>query len=55
MGVNEFQNDVFNMVNGSSQSFKITFTTDEKQGHKLKDNNKYYLVDIKMQRMGVNS
>ena len=52
-GSYEFQNDVFNMVNGSSQiPLRITFTTDEKQGHKLKDNNKYYLVDIKIAEDG---
>lgn len=48
-GSYEFQNDIFNMVNGSSQiPLKITFTTNPKEGSKLKDNNKYYLVDIKM-------
>ena len=52
-GSYEFQNDVFNMVNSSSQiPLQITLTTDEKQGHKLKDNNKYYLVDIKIAEDG---
>ena len=52
-GSYEFQNDVFNMVNSNSQiPLQITLTTDEKQGHKLKDNNKYYLVDIKIAEDG---
>lgn len=54
-GSYEFQNDIFNMVSGSSQiPLRITFTTNQQEGHKLKDNNKYYLVDIKMAGDGAN-
>ena len=46
-GSYEFQNDVFNMVNGSSQiPLRITFTTDEKQGHKLKDNKQQIYEEV---------
>lgn len=51
----EFQNDIFNLVYASSQiPLKITFTTNSKEGSKLKDNNKYYFVDMKMASDGAN-
>lgn len=51
----EFQNDIFNLVTASSQiPLKITFTTNSKEGSKLKDNNKYYFVDMKMASDGAN-
>ncbi len=51
----EFQNDIFNLVHASSQiPLKITFTTNLKEGSKLKDNNKYYFVDMKMASAGAN-
>lgn len=51
----EFQNNIFNLVRASSQSpLKITFTTDQEEGSKLKDNNKYYFVDMKMVSDGAN-
>ncbi|WP_018590796.1 M56 family metallopeptidase [Terrisporobacter glycolicus] len=51
----EFQNNIFNLVRASSQApLKITFTTDSTEGSKLKDNNKYYYVDMKMVSDGDN-
>ena len=51
----EFQDDIFNLVYASSQiPLKITFTTNSKEGSKLKDNNKYYFVDMKMASDGAN-
>ena len=51
----EFQNNIFNLVNASSQiPLKITFTTNSKEGSKLKDNNKYYFVDMQMASDGAN-
>lgn len=51
----EFQNNIFNLVRASSQApLKITFTTDQEEGSKLKDNNKYYFVDMKMVSDGAN-
>ena len=51
----EFQNNIFNLVHASSQiPLKITFTTNSKEGSKLKDNNKYYFVDMKMASDGAN-
>ena len=51
----EFQNDIFNLVYASSQiPLKIIFTTNSKEGSKLKDNNKYYFVDMKMASDGAN-
>ncbi|UEL47710.1 M56 family metallopeptidase [Terrisporobacter hibernicus] len=45
----EFQNNIFNLVKASLEiPLKITFTTDSTEGSKLKDNNKYYYVDMKM-------
>ena len=51
----EFQNDIFNLVHGSLQvPLKITFTTNEKEGRKLKDSNKYYFVDMEVASDGAN-
>lgn len=51
----EFQNDIFNLVSASSQiPLKITFTTNQEEGSRLKDNNKYYFVDMKMASDGAN-
>ncbi|MCC3868642.1 M56 family metallopeptidase [Terrisporobacter mayombei] len=51
----EFQNNIFNLVHASSQApLKITFTTNQEEGSKLKDNNKYYFVDMKMVSDGAN-
>ncbi|KHS58563.1 MULTISPECIES: M56 family metallopeptidase [Terrisporobacter] len=51
----EFQNNIFNLVHASSQiPLKITFTTNSKEGSKLKDNDKYYYVDMKMASDGAN-
>ena len=51
----EFQNDIFNLVHGSLQvPLKITFTTNEKEGRKLKYNNKYYFVDMEVASDGAN-
>ncbi|WP_343342306.1 M56 family metallopeptidase [Terrisporobacter petrolearius] len=51
----EFQNNIFNLVHASSQvPLKITFTTNSTEGSKLKNNNKYYYVDMKMASDGAN-
>lgn len=51
----EFQNNIFNLVSASSQiPLKITFTTNQEEGSRLKDNNKYYFVDMKMASDGAN-
>ncbi|WP_419727485.1 M56 family metallopeptidase [Terrisporobacter petrolearius] len=51
----EFQNNIFNLVNASLEiPLKITFTTNSTEGSKLKDNNKYYFVDMKMASDGAN-
>lgn len=51
----EFQNDIFELAYSSSQiPLKITFTTNSTGGSKLRDNNKYYFVDMKMASDGAN-